>query len=462
MYRFICAVLFAVAMLAACRPAPEPAPTEPPTVPARPTAIIASTSTATLAPTATTIPTAIPTVAPTAAPTAQPSPTPTAAPVLRVQVNSPDAGYLNIRDTPSASGALVTQVKDGAMLDVLGAADTARGQVGQQGQWLKVRASDAKEGFAAAWYLRLPDASSAPALQPTIIPPTPEVGSAELDLFNRTNLLRAQNGLPPYRMLNRLNAAAQRHSQDMVSTGNIGHTGSDGSNVKQRVMDTGYGDWPVGENIHGGVVTVDDVWQFWSSDPAHREGLLSSQFHDVGISVAKGKSNTFYYTMVFGARPAQAPDPTPAPAPTQDSVVAPPPTPAPNPALDAIVDLLNRANALRAQDGLPPYKLNDKLNASAQRHSQDMANTGSIDHTGSDGSTVRQRVLDTGYEAQFTGENIYGGMATVDDAWDYWVNDPLHRANLLDKLFTGIGISVVKGSRGTFYYTMDLARPVAP
>jgi len=48
------------------------------------------------------------------------------------------------------------------------------------------------------------------------------------------------------------------------------------------------------------------------------------------------------------------------------------------------------------------------------------------------------------------------------DAWDYWVNDPLHRANLLDKLFTGIGLSVVKGSRGTFYYTMDLARPVAP
>ena len=127
-----------------------------------------------------------------------------------------------------------------------------------------------------------------------------------------------------------------------------------------------------------------------------------------------------------------------------------------------MLDLLNRANALRAQNGLTPYKLSDKLNASAQRHSQDMANTGSIDHTGSDGSTVRQRILDAGYEAQFTGENIYGGMATVDDAWDYWANDPLHRANLLDKLFTGIGISVVKGSRGTFYYTMDLAWPVAP
>jgi uncharacterized protein YkwD len=117
---------------------------------------------------------------------------------------------------------------------------------------------------------------------------------------------------------------------------------------------------------------------------------------------------------------------------------------------------------LRAANGLPPYRLNDKLNASAQRHSQDMASTGNIDHTGSDGSTAKRRILDTGYEAQFTGENIYGGMATVDAAWDYWVNDPPHRDILLNKLYTDIGISVVKGKGQTFYYTMDLARPTAP
>jgi len=83
---------------------------------------------------------------------------------------------------------------------------------------------------------------------------------------------------------------------------------------------------------------------------------------------------------------------------------------------------------------------------------------GNIDHAGSDGSTPRRRILDTGYEAQFTGENIYGGTATIDDAWNYWVNDPQHRDNLLNKLFADIGISVVKGARGTYYYTMDLAQ----
>ncbi len=298
--------------------------------------------------------------------------------------------------------------------------------------------------------------------QPTAIPVTPDASGVVLDLFNRTNALRAANGLAAYRLANRLSAAAQRHSDDMANANNISHAGSDGSNVKQRVLDTGYGDWPVSENIFGGVATVDDTWDFWTTDPAHRDGLLSPQFHDVGISVVKGKGGTFYYTMVFGARPSQAPDPTVTPAPTLVAVVPIPPTATPNPALDANMDLFNRTNALRAQNGLPPYRLSDKLNASAERHSQDMANTANIDHTGSDGSTAKQRIRDTGYEAQFTGEDIYGGVATVDDAWDYWSNDAPHRATLLNQLYVDIGISVVKGQRGTYYYTLDLAKPTPP
>ena len=301
-----------------------------------------------------------------------------------------------------------------------------------------------------------------PSPQPTAILVTPDASGVVLELFNRTNALRAANGLAAYRLANRLNAAAQRHSDDMANTNNISHTGSGGSNVKQRVLDTGYGDWPVAENIFGGVATVDDTWDFWTTDPAHRDGLLSPQFRDVGISVVKGKGGTFYYTMVFGARPPQALDPTATPAPTPVEVVPVPPTATPNPALDAVVDLFNRTNALRAQNGLPPYRLSDKLNASAQRHSQDMASTSSIDHTGSDGSTAKQRIRDTGYEAQFTGEDIFGGVATVDDAWDFWSTDPPHLATLVNQLYTDIGISVVKGQRGTYYYTMDLAKPAAP
>ena len=52
-----------------------------------------------------------------------------------------------------------------------------------------------------------------PPPQPTAIPVTPDASGAVLDLFNRTNALRAANGLAAYRLVNRLNAAAQRHQR---------------------------------------------------------------------------------------------------------------------------------------------------------------------------------------------------------------------------------------------------------
>jgi uncharacterized protein YkwD len=398
-FRALSISIMALVMLAACRPAPQPVPPASPTVTSRPRVAITPTVAATRVPTASPRPTLVPTIMPTTVSAAAPTATPVA---------------------PTAVPAAQATPIPTTMPTVL------------------------------------------PPPQPTAIPITPNASGVDLELFNRTNALRAANGLAPYRLANRLNAAADRQSQDMANTGNISHTGSDGSTVKQRVLDTGYGDWPVAENIFGGVATVDDAWNFWTTDPAHRDGLLSSQFHDVGISVVKGKLDTYYYTMVFGARPPQAIDPTATPALPLPAVVPIPPTATPNPGLDVTVELFNRVNTLRAANDLAPYRLSDKLKASAERHSQDMASTGNIDHTGSDGSTAKQRILDTGYEAQFTGEDIYGGVATVDDAWDFWSTDPPHLATLLNQLYMDIGISVVRGQRGTYYYTMDLARPASP
>jgi len=89
---------------------------------------------------------------------------------LQVQIASPDVGYLNMRSAPSASGALVTQSPDKAVLDVLEVADVARGKIGKQGQWLWVRTSDGKEGYVAAWYVRLPDSSPTPTPAPSPAP----------------------------------------------------------------------------------------------------------------------------------------------------------------------------------------------------------------------------------------------------------------------------------------------------
>ena len=309
MLKYLSVALIALATLTACQSAPQPVSAAsstilPPTVTVPPSAT--ATTAATTAPTP--VPTATPSAAPTITPTSQPTATPTTAPTFQVQVNSPDVGYVNIRDAPSTNGALVTQANDKSTLDVLEPANTARAKVGKMGQWLKVRTPDGKEGFAAAWYLSLPGASPAPAplpgASPAPAPQPPDLTGASLDLFNRTNALRIQNGLPPYRFSSLLAAAAERHSQDMAETNIISHTGSDGSTVRQRVADTGYGDWPTDEVVFGGVATVDDAWQFWTTDPHHRSVLLDPKLLEAGAFVDKGSRGTFYYTMDFGARPA--------------------------------------------------------------------------------------------------------------------------------------------------------------
>jgi uncharacterized protein YkwD len=120
--------------------------------------------------------------------------------------------------------------------------------------------------------------------------------------------------------------------------------------------------------------------------------------------------------------------------------------------------LLQRLNALRIQNGLPTVTLNSALTAAAQRHSQDMAKTGNISHTGSDGSAPEQRLRAAGYPGGAGEEAIYGGRAAVDDAWYFWTTDRGHANMLLKPEYTTVGIAVVSvGDRN--YYTMVFGKP---
>ncbi len=126
---------------------------------------------------------------------------------------------------------------------------------------------------------------------------------------------------------------------------------------------------------------------------------------------------------------------------------------------DDAAQILARINALRQQNGLLPLALSSTLTSSAQRHSDDMARTGNIDHTGSDGSSIESRVLEAGYghwrNFGIWGENIYGGqLANVDAAWDFWINSSVHRANILKPRYREIGIGVGRSDNGT-YYTLN-------
>src|SRR5215217_421992 len=59
--------------------------------------------------------------------------------------------------------------------------------------------------------------------------------------------------------------------------------------------------------------------------------------------------------------------------------------------------VLSQINATRAANGCGPVAANPQLTASASRQAADMLEHGVAGHTGSDGSSLVQRVTDAGY-----------------------------------------------------------------
>jgi uncharacterized protein YkwD len=109
--------------------------------------------------------------------------------------------------------------------------------------------------------------------------------------------------------------------------------------------------------------------------------------------------------------------------------------------------VLNEINATRAANGCGPVAANPQLTASAARQANDMLANGVQGHTGSDGSSLVQRVTDAGYTSYANlGEIVYWGTGSLGNpatAVTWWMNSPGHRAIITDCGLTEAGFSAV-------------------
>jgi uncharacterized protein YkwD len=127
--------------------------------------------------------------------------------------------------------------------------------------------------------------------------------------------------------------------------------------------------------------------------------------------------------------------------------------------VDPIVEqLVEGHNKERAKAGLPPLKLDAKLEEAAKAHAKDMAEHEKMTHDGSDGSTSRQRIVGTGYHALGTGENVAVGYKGVADVILSWMESPPHKKNILGD-FSEIGVAMVVGKDGKPYWCTDFGTP---
>ncbi|MBI5928798.1 MAG: hypothetical protein HY862_05780 [Chloroflexi bacterium] len=147
---------------------------------------------------------------------------------------------------------------------------------------------------------------------------------------------------------------------------------------------------------------------------------------------------------------------TATPTPT-DAMVTSTPTSTSAPAytiIDNSYDVLALINQARCTNGLNPVILNPLLNNAATIHSIDMAVNNFVDHVGSDGSNVGDRVTAQNYPWVFLGENIAGGPTSVTAAFGSWGTEYILDPNMREM---GLGHVSNPDSDLDHYWTLVMA-----
>ena len=115
--------------------------------------------------------------------------------------------------------------------------------------------------------------------------------------------------------------------------------------------------------------------------------------------------------------------------------------------------VLKLVNAERSKQGLQPLTLSSKLTDIATMKSKDMADKGYFEHTSPTYGTPFQMLQDFGVHYSSAGENIAAGQQTPEQVMNSWMNSSGHRANILNKSFTEIGIGYYQGGSYGVYWT---------
>lgn len=133
----------------------------------------------------------------------------------------------------------------------------------------------------------------------------PELTAQEQKLLDLTNRERKKKELAPVQAQAALMKAARLHAENMARQGKMEHV-LDGKDQYERIQAAGYQFGRAGENLAyldpDDKLTLDDLMQAWMDSKEHRTNILTADFTDVGIGIAKDKKGRIYFAQVF-ARP---------------------------------------------------------------------------------------------------------------------------------------------------------------
>lgn len=113
-------------------------------------------------------------------------------------------------------------------------------------------------------------------------------------------------------------------------------------------------------------------------------------------------------------------------------------------------EIIRLVNEQRTARGLTLFKENEALNKAAELKAKEIANLGSLVHTQAPLGTQWWNTAQSGYFFQSIGENLAANISDPSTLVMDWINSPIHSVNILNPLYSDIGVATVPGVfRGT-------------
>ena len=127
-----------------------------------------------------------------------------------------------------------------------------------------------------------------------------------------------------------------------------------------------------------------------------------------------------------------------------------------NTSQDVEQEVVRLVNIERGKAGLPALKYDQELARVAEKKSLDMKDNNYFSHTSPVYGSPFNMMKNNGIQYKSAGENIAKGQRSAQEVMNAWMNSSGHRANILNKDFTHIGVGYVES--GNYWTQMFIAK----
>jgi uncharacterized protein YkwD len=261
------------------------------------------------------------------------------------------------------------------------------------------------------------------------------------ELLRMINEERAKERVPLLRLVDALNDTAQQHADELGRAGTLRLPRGSEEAMGERLEKLGYQVHAWTESVTATTGDLASVLRAWKSqDNGTWKSLLDDDYRDLGIGVSKMRGAPLYsflFAVPEGEFFIRATGPLRDVGRVRAAVLA-------------------EVNARRRKAGAPALRSSPALDKAAQGHAEDMLARGYFAHESPNGNsasqTVRERAREAGFDWRAIGENIAEGQFSVAQVMEGWMNSPEHRRNILDPVYTelGIGLVTAKGKDGRY------------